>query len=252
MRQIKLNQSKKTFKENDALISFNENRKMFNKIAKRYDLINRIISLGFDKQWRQQAIKKMNIKDGNCYIDIGCGTGDSTVMLSNMKNNIHSIGIDPSFNMIKIAKEKVIKRLLCENIRYSIGSALNLPFKNNTFDGAIFSFSIRNVTNQKQTLEEVLRVLKPKSSLVILELGVPENRILNILYLLFSRIFISLVSIVLSRKSAYRYLQKSIDHFPSALNFQHFLKNIGFTKCSYSSIMFGVVKIYYGEKNLNK
>ena len=234
--------------ESGSLISACQNRAMFDRISKRYDLLNKLISLGLDTYWRRKSIACLNIFPDGTYIDVGCGTGDLCLLLGKSYNRIKIFGLDPSRLMIKIAKKKSIETGLAHSISYQIGDALKLPYGNETFNGSIMGFCIRNVTNHKEALEELFRVLKPGGKCVILELHVPQKKPFVYLYGFYSRFFIPFVAGILSHKYAYDYLSNSICAFPSRDEFKSIMQIVGFSQCRVESLFPDTVTVFSGEK----
>ncbi|MGD9202754.1 MAG: ubiquinone/menaquinone biosynthesis methyltransferase [Chitinispirillia bacterium] len=210
--------------KNDSLISACQNRKMFDKISKRYDLLNRVISLGLDTWWRRKGVSRLNIVPDGTYLDLGCGTGDLCLLLAESFSRIKVFGLDPSRRMLKIAQKKAIKSGFTRNISFQIGDALKLPYGDETFNGSITGFCIRNITDHKKALDELFRVLKPGGTCVILELHVPQKNPFVYLYRFYAKIFIPFVASILSQKYAYDYLNDSICVFPLRDEFsEHFV-----------------------------
>ena len=144
--------------------------KMFDEIAESYDLVNRVISFGSDKIWREKAIKEaLSFSPNNPFIlDVACGTGDMIEVWSKYSNNI--IGLDPSKKMLEIAKKRF------PNIKFYQGLAQNLPFEKESFDIVSISFGIRNVVEIDKAIEEFKRVLKKNGILLILEFTKSEKK----------------------------------------------------------------------------
>jgi len=234
--------------KNDALISACQNRMMFDRISKRYDLLNTLLSLGLDTWWRKKSISCLNIVPDGTYLDVGCGTGDLCLLLGKRYNRIKIYGIDPSRQMVKNAQKKTIKTNFADTISYQIGDALKLPYVDETFDGSIMGFCIRNVTNRKKALEELFRVLTPGGKCVILELHVPRKRPFVYFYHLYAKLFIPFVAGIVSQKKAYNYLNKSIRAFPARDEFIGMMQAVGFSQCRAESLFPDTVTVFSGEK----
>ena len=158
-------------------------RSMFNNIAPTYDKLNHILSLNIDKIWRKKAVKRIckNLRSSESHVlDVACGTADSSIALA--KAGIPFVtGVDISEGMIKVGEEK-IKSLNLNNINLKVEDCENLSFEDNSFDSAFIAFGIRNFEDKKKGLNELRRVLKDNGHLLILELSVPQNKILLSLY----------------------------------------------------------------------
>jgi demethylmenaquinone methyltransferase/2-methoxy-6-polyprenyl-1,4-benzoquinol methylase len=231
-----------------ALISACLNRKMFDRISRRYDLLNRLISLGFDTYWRRRSIACLNIVPDGAYIDVGCGTGDLCLLLGKSYNRIKIFGLDPSRSMINIAKKKTIEAGFEDNISYQIGDALKLPYGSETFNGSIMGFCIRNVTSHKKALEELFRVLKPGGTCVVLELHVPQKKPFVFFYRFYSKFFIPFVAGLLSHKDAYDYLNSSISAFPPRDEFKGIMEQVGFSQFRVEPLFPDTVTVFSGKK----
>lgn len=233
---------------NRALISAGRNRRMFNIISPRYDLLNRLLSLGMDQYWRRQSIKMLHPSAPGKFLDIGCGTGDLSIMLGKINPAHHICGCDPAVNMLHLAQKKINQQGLNQQISLSLGDALTLPFANETFNGTIMGFCIRNVTDRTLALQEMYRVLKPDGKCVILELTTPNSPPLHFLYHIYTNLFIPFIASLLSHSSAYAYLNKSISVFPESSLFKKMMEKIGFTRCVVKPFSAGLVTIFSGKK----
>ncbi|MEW6532836.1 MAG: bifunctional demethylmenaquinone methyltransferase/2-methoxy-6-polyprenyl-1,4-benzoquinol methylase UbiE [Thermodesulfobacteriota bacterium] len=231
----------------DSLVSAPENREMFDRIASYYDGTNRILSLGFDRHWRRRAVDRLSPRPGGLYLDVGCGTGDMCVEVLRKAPGCRVVGIDPSEGMLKIGREKVRAAGISEAVSLLRGDVLNLQFPDNSFDGAITAFCIRNVTDRLRGLREMCRVIRPGGSLVILELTDPVG-LMKPLFRLYSDVVMPLVTKVMSSVSAYRYLTDSMADFPDADRFVSVIQNAGFADTSYFRMTGGIVTVLEGRK----
>ena len=183
--------------------------KMFDDIAPNYDKVNRIVSFGSDKLWREKAIKKtLSFTNNNPKIlDVACGSGDMIEVWKKYTNNI--IGLDPSKGMLKIAEKRF------PEIEFYQGYAQNLPFNDETFDVLSISFGIRNVVEIQNAINEFARVLKRNGILLILEFTKPEKKstIRNCIDFYSNKILPKIGGIISGNKEAYEYLPNSIQNF---------------------------------------
>lgn len=231
----------------DSLISAEENRAMFDHIARYYDGTNKILSLSLDRLWRRQAITALAPVPGGTYLDVGCGTGDMAVEILRRSPQSRVVGIDPSEGMLAVGREKVQEAVLSESISLLSGNVLDLEFEDNSFDGAITAFCIRNVTDRRTGLEEIRRVLRPGSRLVILELTEPQGPIMRPLFRTYAFVVMPLVTMAMSSASAYRYLANSMADFPKPGIFLTFLKEAGFVDTKHIHMTGGIVTIFEGR-----
>lgn len=218
--------------------------KMFDVISPTYDRVNRILSFGLDRKWRAQVAQHLPARSQLKILDLATGTGDQIVSLLSSKASIHSIvGIDLAAEMLEIAKKKLGNQ--AQLIR---ADAEKLPFPNHHFDAATFSFGIRNVTSPVTSLKEIYRVLKPKGRSLILEFSLPPQPI-RFFYLFYLRHLLPRIGGLLSRKKeAYRYLNQTIEQFPSGKDFCLLMREAGFSKIRAVPMAFGGVTLYVGEK----
>ena len=223
-------------------------RSMFNNIAPTYDKLNHILSLNIDKIWRKKAVKRIckNLKNSEARVlDVACGTADSSIALA--KVGIPFVtGVDISEGMIKVGEEK-IKSLNLNNINFKVEECENLSFEDNSFDAAFIAFGIRNFEDKKKGLNELRRVLKDNGHLLILELSVPQNKILLSLYKLYFLHILPFIGKKISGDSkAYTYLPNSVMNFPKPKEFMAIMEECGFKNVKQKALTFGLCRIYEG------
>ena len=222
-------------------------KQMFNKIAKRYDLLNHTLSLGMDFVWRRKAIKKItnNPKE---ILDIATGTADFAISAAK-HTDANITGIDISDRMINIGEKKIIKKDLKNRIKLSIADSENLPFDKSSFDAITAGFGVRNFENLEKGLNEIYRVTKKDGFVVILEPSTPEIFPLKQIFRFYFNTILPKIGTLLSDdKSAYTYLPNSVKNFPNGKEFIKILDNIGFRKTSYFPLTFGIVSLYVAIK----
>jgi|TARA_B100002003_G_C13964305_1_gene466942 demethylmenaquinone methyltransferase/2-methoxy-6-polyprenyl-1,4-benzoquinol methylase len=209
---------------------------MFNKIAKKYDLMNYIMSLGNHKKWEQEIVGsiKLNSNKTDKILDIACGTGSLTQEIIKNSSNDQVIGLDFSDAMLKIAKNTVSNLIL--------GDSHYLPFKKNYFDHITIAYGIRNFENITQSLQEVNYVLNNKGTLNIIEIIKPYNNIKSFIFKLGFFIFAPLFGLIFSHNfSAYLYLPKSSNSFLTENKINSLLQKNGFNKITTKKKAFGSV-----------
>lgn len=228
--------------------------KMFNIISKRYDLINRILSFGIDIKWRKKILyilNNNNIIKSNI-LDVASGTGDMTIMLAKYFIQSNITGLDLSQEMLNIAKKKILKKNIKNNIKLIKGDVENIPIESNTFDVVTIIFGIRNFENIESSLNEIYRILKPKGLILILEFSKPKNLFIKFIYKIYSFYILIITKIISNDPIAYEYLIKSIDRFTSVCNINKILKSIGFSYNKIIPLTFGIVSIYQAQKIIKK
>jgi demethylmenaquinone methyltransferase/2-methoxy-6-polyprenyl-1,4-benzoquinol methylase len=222
-------------------------QEMFDGIAKRYDFLNHFLSLGIDLYWRKQSVNALALKDGQILLDVACGTGDQG--FSALKAvDIQVIGLDFSFNMLELARQKISDRGLDKQFEVVQGDAEKLPFQDNTFDALSISYGIRNVGTISTALNEFYRVLKPAGRISILEFAEPEGWFFGRLYRFYFDHILPKLAGMMSSESAYTYLPESVRHFPDRAAFKSLLADEGFEQVEHRDLTFGVTTIYHGVK----
>lgn len=233
-------------REQDSLITAEENRAMFDRIAGYYDGTNRILSLGLDGWWRRTAVRALKPAAGKTYLDVGCGTGDVSIEIMRQAPGSKVTGIDPSPGMLEIGRAKIGKAGLTDAISLLSVDVLQMEFPDKFFDGAITSFCIRNVTDRKRALAEIFRVLRPGAKFVIIELTEPAGPTMKPLFRVYARVVMPLVTKVLSSVSAYRYLSDSMADFPKSEIFGDLMQRAGFVDVKYRRLTGGIVTLFEG------
>ena len=224
-------------------------RNLFDHIAPTYDLLNHLLSLGLDFYWRKKAVQELRGLGGRV-LDLATGTGDVAVAIIR-QNGDHSkvFGLDFSEPMIKRAQRKVLAKGLSQTILFSLGDALSLPFQDNTFDASIVAFGLRNMVEKKQALSEMVRVLKKRGKIIILEFTFPKNRWMKKLYpIYFQRVLPWVGGLVSGDQGAYAYLPESVLHFASIENYEEIMRKVGLENINSQSLTGGVAFVISGIK----
>ncbi|MBS0625298.1 MAG: bifunctional demethylmenaquinone methyltransferase/2-methoxy-6-polyprenyl-1,4-benzoquinol methylase UbiE [Verrucomicrobia bacterium] len=223
--------------------------KMFDRISPTYDKINRILSMGMDLRWRKKVARHLPTKKNLHVLDLATGTADQLICLFESKASIASaIGIDLASDMLSLGEAKIGKKDYAKQIELQVGDAMAIPFEKGQFDACTFSFGIRNVKDPLVSLEEIWRVLKPKGRCLVLEFSLPPFPILGP-YLFYLRKILPWLGGKLSRQEeAYRYLNRTIESFPSDKAFLSLMRRAGFSHCRVEPMALGAVSLYIGEK----
>ena len=228
---------------------------LFDRIARKYDFLNHLLSLNIDKLWRKKAIKsivKHKDFDYQC-LDVAIGTGDLAIELASQLNKNHATynitGIDLSAEMMRIGEEKVKKLELQQNISFMLASALDIPFGSNTYDIVTCAYGVRNFSDLDEGLLEMHRVLKPGGQLMILEFSQPDNKCIAWIYNLYFSYILPAVGRFFSKdKNAYTYLNRSVKNFVWGKKMCDHLADVGFRQVAYKPITFGITTIYTATK----
>ena len=222
------------------------NREMFAGIAPRYDLINRLMSLGQDNRWRRVAVGMACPGQGRV-LDVATGTGDMALELARQTSSV--VGLDLCPEMLSRGQAKTEKKGLHSSVDFIVGDALTLPFGDNSFDCALNGFALRNVADIKLFLTELRRVVKPGGRVVCLELVRPASGIVGAFYRFYlNKIVPVLGSWLSSDGKAYRYLPDSVGCFLSVTEFQKIMEEVGFHQVGSKRLNLGTIAVHVGVK----
>ena len=226
-----------------------QTREMFTSIAPKYDFLNRLLSVGRDKYWRQRAIDLLDPMGNERILDVATGTGDMVIEVAKRNLSVQIFGIDFSQRMLDLGRIKIARNGYNQAVSLQIGSGECLPFADESFDGVICAFGIRNFADVQLGLREFFRVLKPGGRVVVLEFSIPQNQFLKTAYeWYFNLILPKIGNIISGHSNAYSYLPESVANFPSQKKFIKWIEKIGFKKVSFSELTFGIVSIHRGYK----
>ena len=221
---------------------------MFDNISGKYDLLNRILSMGIDVRWRKKVVKSVKKANPKTVLDIATGTGDLAIQIAK-STQAQITGFDLSAGMLEVGRKKVTKEKLDDRIEMIQGDAENMPFENNSFDVITVAFGVRNFENLKKGLDEIYRVLKPGGKFIILEFSQPECFPMKQLYAFYSKNILPKIGKQISKdESAYTYLPDSVKAFPYGEEMKKILKNSNFSKSSDKKLTFGIASIYESLK----
>jgi demethylmenaquinone methyltransferase/2-methoxy-6-polyprenyl-1,4-benzoquinol methylase len=221
---------------------------MFDSIAPKYDLLNRVLSGGIDKGWRRKAINQLVPEKPATILDIATGTADLAIAAMRLKPT-QITGIDISNKMLDIGREKIKELGLSDSIKLQTGDAEKLPFADHTFDAITVAFGVRNFEHLEIGLREMNRVLKPGGMVVVLEFSQPTTSPMKQLYGFYSKHILPAVGQLVSKeRSAYTYLPESVAAFPYGQQFLNVLTATGYTDTKCISLTFGIACIYTAKK----
>ena len=224
-------------------------REMFDGIAPSYDRLNHIMSLNVDKVWRRHALKQIVDGTPQRLLDVACGTGDSTISaaVAAAEGSV-VIGVDISEGMMALVMDKARKAGVADRIRLQVADGEALPFADGSFHRVTCAFGIRNFEHKEKGLAEFRRVLCPGGRAVILELSVPQNRVIRWFYdLYFLHVLPWIGGVVSGDKAAYKYLPASVHAFPAPGEFCTMMREAGFSRVSHKAFTLGLCRMYVGE-----
>lgn len=222
---------------------------MFDSIAPKYDVLNHTLSLNIDKIWRRKVARIVSKTNPDTVLDVATGTCDLAIVTARKAHPQSVCGIDLSEEMLNVGRQKVQKANLSDIITVQKGDAENLPFADNTFDAITVAFGVRNFENLEAGLREMLRVLKPGGSCVVLEFTMPAAFPVKQLYNFYFRNILPLIGrLVSSHKSAYTYLPESVKAFPQRNEFVRIMEQCGYSNARFRSLSLGIAAIYVANK----
>lgn len=231
---------------------------MFDKIAARYDTLNRVLSLGLDQRWRRRVVRALGLdaksrptKQGQWYgekprvLDVATGTGDLAIEIARACPGATVVGLDPSPGMLGVAQRKLEKRGMTDRISLVVGDAQELPQANCEIDAATIAFGIRNVPDRGKALRELARVVRPGGRICVLELNEPRDKGL---FAAAARIHthhvVPRLGAWLSGAREYKYLQSSVAAFPPPDAFADLMRASGLSVLEVTPLTFGVCTLY--------
>lgn len=218
---------------------------MFDRIAGRYDRLNRILSLGGDQRWRRAAVRALDLSPGQRVLDLACGTADMALMIAQRHPQVCVVGLDPSPGMLAIGRDKASRAGATTSM--TAGDAQRLPFTDGAFDALTMAFGIRNVPDRPCALREMARVVRPGGRVAILELSEPQSGPLAPLARLYIRRLVPRVGAWLAGEPEYAYLQRSIAAFPPPAAFAALMEQAGIAVQEVRPLTFGACVLYLGQ-----
>jgi len=222
---------------------------MFDAIAPRYDLLNRVLSAGLDRRWRDRAVDALDLKAGATVLDLCTGTADLAVATVRRVPGATVVGVDFSREMLRLGLTKIVTLGLSPRIRLVRGDAARIPAQDRSCDGATVAFGIRNVAEPAKALAELARVLRPGGRLAILEFGEPRIPGIRTIYAWYFKYLLPLVGRMVSKhQSAYSYLPASVRTFPPPGEFLQMCESSGFTQVRAVPLTFGIVYLYVAQR----
>ncbi|MEM7655075.1 MAG: bifunctional demethylmenaquinone methyltransferase/2-methoxy-6-polyprenyl-1,4-benzoquinol methylase UbiE [Bacteroidota bacterium] len=221
---------------------------MFDKIAPKYDLLNRLLSLGVDISWRRKAVKLLRPYQPKLVVDIATGTADFAVEARKLQPE-KIIGIDISPEMLEIGREKLRRKRLDELITLELGDSEDLKLETDSIDAITVGFGVRNFENLRKGMSEIRRVIRPGGAVAILEPSFPTRFPLKQLFQLHFRVLTPIIGKLISGdQAAYKYLPESVKAFPNGQEFLDICTEVGFSKGTYYPLTFGICSLYILEK----
>lgn len=208
---------------------------MFDAIAPRYDLLNRVLTFGLDVGWRRRTVRSLDLPAGSRVLDLACGTGDLCRVLTGA--GYRTVGVDRSAGMLAAARTDA------PLVR---GDCLQLPVPDGAVDGVVCGFALRNLLSLKPFLAECARVLGPGGRVALLEVSAPENPVLRAGHGFYFGRVVPFVGGLLSDRDAYRYLPDSVAYLPPGPTLVAMLAEAGFTEARRRPLTTGIAQLLTG------
>jgi len=221
---------------------------MFDAIARRYDLLNRVLSGGLDQRWRRRALRELALGADDVLLDVCTGTADVPLAAMRLADPPRAaVGVDFSHAMLGIGLRKV--RSAAARVSLVQGDATALPLPEGSATAATMAFGIRNVQEPERACDEIARVLRPGGRLAVLEFGLPRSPLFRRLYVWYaSRVLPRIGGLVSRHASAYAYLPESVARFPPPEEFGQLLQRSGFPHVRVVPLTLGIVYLYVARK----
>jgi demethylmenaquinone methyltransferase/2-methoxy-6-polyprenyl-1,4-benzoquinol methylase len=221
---------------------------MFDRIAPRYDLLNRVLSAGIDVRWRRRCIDALALGGSARVLDLCTGTADLMLEWLARSPAARGVGVDLSSGMLKVGAMKLALAAGAGRAGLLAGDAERLPLSSGSFDGAVVAFGIRNVGDIDAALREVARVLRPEGRFVILEFSVPGGLLGRLYRFYFTRVLPVLGGLVSGSREAYAYLPASVERFDSPEALGERLRRAGFAKVTQAPLTGGIAHLHTAAK----
>ena len=222
-----------------------EVRSMFARIAGRYDLLNRVLSLGVDRSWRRRTVARAGDVEGVLVVDACCGTGD--LALAFAASGARVIGVDFTREMVRLAPAKAVG--VATRTAFAHGDALRLPVRSGCADVVSVAFGVRNLADPRAGLREFARVLRPGGIVLVLEFSPPPAGLFGRVYsFYFQRVLPRIGGWISGDAEAYRYLPRTVSAWPGPDEFDRWMAGSGLVECGHRSLSFGIATLHWGRR----
>lgn len=221
---------------------------MFNTIARRYDLLNHLLSLNADRRWRRALVERAGVADGGRVLDVATGTGDVAIEFARRTRAGEITGLDPSAGMLAVGRDKIARAGLEGRVRLMEGNALELPFEDGTFDVVAIAFGLRNLPDYARGVREMARVLRPGGRLLVLEFLPPTGATKLLFHAYIGTVLPVVGRVVSGSPEAYAYLAASIHAFMTAETVRGLMTSAGLEAVATRRLTLGVAGLHEGVR----
>jgi len=223
---------------------------VFDSVAKKYDVMNDLMSFGIHRLWKQYAINQTGVRHGQCVLDLAGGTGDLAAKLSQRVGPGGSVILsDINESMLSVGRDRMVDQGFVGNVSYALANAEALPFADNSFDCITIAFGLRNVTDKQAALASMYGALKPGGRVLVLEFSKPVLPLLSKAYDAYSFTALPVMGrLVAGDADSYRYLAESIRQHPDQETLMGMMQTAGFERCDYHNLTGGIVALHKGFK----
>lgn len=223
---------------------------VFSKIARRYDVMNSVLSFEQHRFWRRRAMNELEFKSDTQILDVAAGTGAWTyAMAKKIGSNGKVVGLDFTEAMLDVARERLAACAERDRIEFIHGNAMDLPFDDNQFDISTIGFALRNVPSVERCLQEMLRVVKPGGAVVSLELSKPDFvPFRSLYYFYFYKVLPRIGAMVVKDKAPYAWLPESLTDFPDRKKLEQMFRDAGMVNVRSFPLTFGIAALHIGYK----
>ena len=225
-------------------------QRLFGRIARIYDIMNRLMSFGLDRYWRAFAARYLALATGELGLDLGVGTADLSIAVIRCSGpGTHMIGMDITPEMLDQGRIKLARLGLQDRIELRIGDAEHIDLPDNSVDGCCSAFTVRNLTDIRQGFREMLRVVRPGGRVVCLEISHPPGRIFGVLFYFYFYKLAPLFGTIIGKAfEEYNYLPHSLTSFPDAPTLQAIMEEVGWSEVHFYRLTGGIVAVHVGTK----